>query len=107
MTETDFDLFARRAGSALDRRGSLKALAAAAVVAAARPLAAEAGKGGKKIKRKCKAQGVACREFAVYACQDSADAEACEQAYSDCCPLLEACQAAEWFACAEEAAGLT
>lgn len=105
MNNQSFDSLARRAGSAQDRRKSLKLLGAAALVAAASaPLAAEAGKAGKKAKKKCKKQGNPCRAFAEEICAGFGQGQACVDIFKPCCTSIQKCKAPAFFDCV--AAGL-
>lgn len=95
MDESAFDLFARNASSAQDRRASLKTLGAAAVVAAfAVPRAAEARKADKDTKL-CKKQVGACKQAFKSACQG---AEVC-LSLATCCNFLKTCDAAGQVKC--------
>lgn len=97
MHETAFDTLARQAGTVHDRRASLKALGAAAVVAAlAAPRAAEAGKSSKKAAlKKCKKQVGACKQAFVKACEGN---ETC-LSLTSCCDFLKTCDAAGQIKC--------
>jgi hypothetical protein len=96
MHETAFDTLARQAGTVHDRRASLKALGAAAVVAAlAAPRAAEAGKSSKKGKKLCKKQVAACKSEWDKACEGD---ETC-LSLATCCSFLKNCDAAGQIKC--------
>jgi hypothetical protein len=100
MHETAFDALARHAGSVHDRRAALKALGAAAVVAAlAAPRTADAGKSGKQAKKqalkKCKKQVGACNNEWEKACEGN---ELC-LSLAKCCSFLKTCDAAGQIKC--------
>lgn len=105
MKETTFDALTRHAGSVQGRRTSIKALGAAAVMAAiASPLTAKAGKSGKKAKKKCKKQVGPCNEFSSQLCSlffmPGDDFDACLAETSACCAPLKKCAATPFFDCA-------
>ena len=96
MHETAFDTFARHAGSGHDRRASLKALAAAAMVAAlGAPRTAVASKAGKKARQKCQKQVGACKSAFVKACGGD---DLC-LTLVPCCNFLRTCNAAGQIKC--------
>lgn len=97
MHETAFDTLARQASSVHDRRASLKALGAAAIVAAvAAPRAADAGKSSKKAAlKKCKKQVSACKNEFEKACDGN---ETC-LTLVPCCDFLKTCDAAGQIKC--------
>ena len=106
VNDRAFDAFVRKAGSSQNRRASLKALGAAAVVAAASsPLAAKAGKAGKKVRKKCRKQGVPCLAFAADMCDallpDPEVAE-CIELFQPCCSSIQKCNGPAFFECVEE-----
>jgi len=84
MHETTFDVLARRASAAHDRRASLKALGAAA-----------AGKAGKKARKMCQRQVGACKSEFDKACEG---AEVC-LSLATCCDFLRNCDAAGQIKC--------
>lgn len=105
MNEATFDALARQAGSIHDRRTSLKVLGAAAfVAAAAAPLTAEAGKSGKKAKKKCKKQVGPCNTFSNEVCElffdPGSEFDFCVAEASACCAPLKKCAATSFFDCA-------
>ena len=97
MEERAFDTIARHASSAHDRRASLKALGAAAVVAAlSAPGVAVAGKSSKKSSKKlCKKQVAACKDGWEKACGGD---ETC-LSLATCCSFLKTCDAAGQIKC--------
>jgi hypothetical protein len=97
MHETAFDTLARQAGTVRNRRASLKALGAIAVVGAlSAPRAAEAGKSSKKAAlKKCKKQVSACKSEWEKACEGD---ETC-LSLATCCSFLKTCDAAGQIKC--------
>jgi hypothetical protein len=96
MHETAFDALTRHASSAYDRRASLKALGAAAMVAAlAAPQAADAGKSSNKSKKLCKKQVSACKDGWDKACGGD---QTC-LSLATCCSFLKNCDAAGQIKC--------
>src|SRR5262245_53382657 len=100
MHETAFDTLARHASAATDRRASLKALGAAAMVAAlAAPQTASAGKSNKKAKKlakkTCLKQVSACKDGWEKACNGD---ETC-LSLATCCDFLKTCDAAGQIKC--------
>ncbi len=98
MHESTFDLLARKASAVQDRRTSLKAVGAAAVVAAAglaAPRAAEASKAGKKARKRCQQQVGACKSEFEKACEGN---ETC-LSLTTCCDFLRNCDAAGQIKC--------
>jgi hypothetical protein len=105
MTQHHFGVFTRHAAHALDRRRSLAAIGTAALTACvARPSAATGAKDGKKVKKKCKRQDGACREFVFDNCANAGDPLLCVELLTPCCQFLGRCQAAAFFTCLEETA---
>jgi hypothetical protein len=108
MKESTFDALTRHAGSVQDRRASLKALGAAALVATSTaPLSAEAKKSSsKKAKKKCKKQIGPCNTFSNEICDvffdPGTEFDQCVVQASACCPSLKKCQATPFFDCALE-----
>jgi len=106
MTSETFDALTRETGIHQDRRTSLKALGAAALLAAvAGPLSAQAKQSpGKKAKKKCKKQVGQCVSAfnAVCEAQDQG-VEVClalvQQVLAPCCQSLRNCGAGEFVTC--------
>ena len=79
-----------------DRRGSLKALGAAAVLAVV-PTTANAGKAGKKAKRRCRRQVAPCAARFKELCM--AGNQNCLDNAEECCGFLRTCNAAAASEC--------
>ena len=91
-----FDALTRHAGQ--DRRSSLKALGAVALMTAV-PTAVVAGKAGKKAKKKCKKQVGPCRQAFEPLCSGSMSPEACRQQAAECCAFLKTCKSGPALEC--------
>ena len=92
----------------LDRRESLKVLAASAfVAAAARPHAVDAKKGGKnggnnrrgKGRKRCQRQEGQCRQSIEEFCARTARPAECVEDFGPCCEPLARCQASASLEC--------
>lgn len=94
-------VLSRRAARIVSRRGSLLALGGALLGAAATPRAVEAGKCGKKAKKKCEKQVQLCETSMEQACEALAplDPNPCFTACRPCCASLATCDPAESTAC--------
>jgi hypothetical protein len=95
MSKTRFAFVARLTTNAVSRRTSL-ALGAASLLAAARPVATDAAKAGKKAKRRCKRQADQCRAFHVDICDTN---QSCTDITNECCAHFGRCAAGEAVAC--------
>jgi hypothetical protein len=104
MNSGAFDALARRAGSAQDRRTSLKALGAAGLGAAlSAPIASEAKKKKnckKKVKQKCNGQIEDCQNSTEVFCEGN---QSCLDALLPCCDLLADCEAGSAVTCIYDA----
>ena len=98
MTGIGFDAFTRRAAEAITRRKSVLALGAAALGAATTPMVAEAGKCGKKVKKKCEKQVEQCLAAVDEVC-DLKGGQECVDSCSDCCDPESKCLDQENFEC--------
>jgi hypothetical protein len=98
MTGISFDAFTRRAAEAITRRKSVLALGAAALGAATTPMVAEAGRCGKKVKKKCEKQVEQCEDAVADVCTDKGG-EACVNACADCCNPEDKCLNQDNFEC--------
>jgi hypothetical protein len=97
MTQQTLDALARRASALPNRRTSLKALAAAALLGAA-PLAAQAkGNASKKAKKRCKKQVAPCRAVLEPACAPGNPD--CPGDVARCCQFLAQCNAGAAMQC--------
>jgi len=110
MTGNAFDALTRHAADGVSRRTSLLAMGGAALTAAvAKPTLTQAGKAGKKAKKKCKKQGKPCREFGEIACEafvSPPDVEDCIAAANECCQSLTKCKGNQFFVCVISILGL-
>lgn len=98
MTGISFDAFTRRAAEAVTRRTSVLALGAAALGVATTPRVAEAGKCGKKVKKKCADLEAQCFAAVADVCDGRPDEEDC-LACEECCRSERACIDRETFSC--------
>lgn len=98
MNDTAFDTLTRRASAIGNRRSSLKAIGAAGVLAAF-PLATDAGKAGKKARKKCKRQVGPCRKAFDAFCEGQMGAEECFDAAAECCGFLKKCKSGQATQC--------
>ncbi len=99
MTQQTLDTLARRAGAlqVQNRRTSLQALAAAALLGAA-PLAAQAkGNASKKSKKRCKKQVAPCRAALEPSCNPGNPD--CPGKVAECCQFLAQCNAGAAMQC--------
>lgn len=93
-----FDALARRA--AMSRRGSLRALGGAAMTGVlAAPMAASAGKAGRKAPKRCQRQRGQCLAFVKEFCAPKELPEVCQGFLSPCCADFASCRAGEGIAC--------
>jgi hypothetical protein len=109
-----FDAFTRRAAAAATRRLSFLTLGASALGAAiAGSSLVQAGKAGKKAKKKCKRQRGQCEEFfatdfcvhRTAAAREDVSAEgpvSCVDIFRPCCDLFAQCKAGEALSCINE-----
>jgi hypothetical protein len=99
MTQQTLDSLARHASAPQDRRTSLKALAAAALLGASTaPLAAQAkSNAGKKARKRCKKQVAPCRAALEPAC-DPGNPD-CPGKVAECCQFLAQCNAGAAMQC--------
>lgn len=103
MTIKTFDAKVLRMG-ALSRRGSLRALGAAALATGlAAPAATRAGKSGKNGRKRCQQQRGQCRAFLETFCEPKGDPETCEEGSFPCCEHFARCDAGAGIACLFEA----
>lgn len=87
---TDYEL-TRRAAAAVTRRHSFLTLGGAALTAAvAAPATAEAGKGARKARKRCKKQEGKCRTSVEEFCGGNAS---CLESLFRCCEPLATCDA--------------
>jgi hypothetical protein len=103
MDVKTFDAALRRAG-ALSRRGSLRTLGGAALIAGlAAPAAARAGKPGKNGRKRCQRQRGQCLAWNTSFCEAiPGGLEACIAALRPCCEPFARCNAGEGIACLVE-----
>ena len=111
MDGTTFEPFVRRATAAVSRRASLLAVGATALAPAlGGPSLVQAGKAGKKAKKKCKRQRGQCETFIVTeVCavdgttrQGAIGGEGipnCVEVFTPCCDFFAQCQAGEGLSC--------
>jgi hypothetical protein len=103
MSEPSFDDFTRHAAEVLSRRGTLRTLGSAAVVAGLMsPVLTEAKKGGKGKKDKCKKQVGRCKESLAKACETLFGLEnvaECVDLFDECCEPLGSCNVAAGADC--------
>jgi hypothetical protein len=117
MHANTLDAMARTAGSVRDRRASLKALGLAALGATAVPSLAQAGKAGKKAKKKCQRQRGQCQTFVetslcvepargagVDVSGEGAVVVSCVEFFRPCCDFFAQCQAGQGLSCLHQAA---
>jgi hypothetical protein len=116
MNGTAFDTITLRAAAAISRRSSLLTLGGAALgVTLAAPLVAEAGKAGKKARKKCKKQVGKCKTVVAEFCStieadtrsrqviaSGGEAE-CLAVLNPCCEFLRNCSADDSTECIIEA----
>jgi hypothetical protein len=102
MNSGAFDAIARQAGSAHDRRSSLKALGVASLGAAlTAPIAGEAKNKkkkncNKKVTQKCNGQIEQCQTATEAFCENNQD---CLDALLPCCDELQNCEAGDAVTC--------
>jgi hypothetical protein len=94
LNEQTFDTLSRRADLGLSRRMSLVALGAAALIGLT-PARADAGKAGKKARKKCKSQVAACATGIAQVCTGSPE---CANLIP-CCDFLGTCDAGAFIQC--------
>jgi hypothetical protein len=94
--------FAHPAAGAVSRRTSLLALAGATLANLASPARAKTGNPARRLRRICRRQGDACREFYDVICPLDAQPEVCFALLPPCCAPLGRCQSGAFFACQKE-----
>lgn len=83
--------------ASVSRRGSLRALGGAAIVAAlTTPLAASAKSSGEKTGKRCRRQRDQCRTVFAGLCEGF---PSCEAAYAPCCEHFSRCDAGKGISC--------
>ncbi len=96
MDSRTIDTLTRQDRSAGNRRTSLKALGAAMLAAAfTRPLAADAGECGKKVKKRCQQQKAQC----IASVEGFCESEGCLAKRLPCCDSLATCNASAALEC--------
>ncbi|MFN8591706.1 MAG: hypothetical protein U0031_09630 [Thermomicrobiales bacterium] len=98
MHESRFDEVTRHASVLADRRGSLKALGSAAVLAAL-PFAPETAKAGRKKKKQCVKDAVQCANSFATFCNGEANPDGCNNSAAQCCANLKTCDTARAISC--------
>ena len=103
MTDNAFDAITRRAADVVTRRSSVLAMGGAALAAVAGSTVTQAGKAGKKAKKKCKRQRGPCLDTVELVCTElsdpGAELEECIETFTECCGFLAKCQAEKFFEC--------
>jgi hypothetical protein len=101
MNRQVFDGVARGIGAAQDRRTSLKAIGATALLAVgATPARASAKKdSGKKAAKRCKRQVGQCKDVLQALCDASEGQQECLDDTARCCSFLGDCKGGEAVEC--------
>jgi hypothetical protein len=96
VSNSTFDTISRHAATAVSRRGSLCALAAAALAGTfAAPATTSAGKAGKKRKTRCGPLGERCRRAVAEGC----NSQGCLDAVLPCCEHFARCRVSAGGVC--------
>jgi hypothetical protein len=101
MDGGQFDAWTRQTAMTISRRRSILTLSGAGVAGAvAGPLVAQAGKRGKKCKKKCQQQVSQCEDVVRAFCNDvDPSGNGCLMTVLPCCDPLKSCNAAASTQC--------